>query len=226
METIQEGDFVEIEYTGRVKDTGFIFDTTSETVAKQYRMYNPDVNYGPITLCVGKGLVLSGLDKGLLGKEIGKEVDIEVGPQAAFGKKNPKLLKLVPAMTFKKHNIKPEVGLQVTIDNSIGVIKSISGGRVIVDFNHPLSGKELVYHVSINNKVTDVKEQVSWLLTLKLNLKKDNFSVVIKDDVAEVELIGLPKIPSELSDMVIAFVTENTSIKNVIFKQEDSSSKK
>ena len=45
---------------------------------------------------------------------------------------------------FKKENITTQPGLQITVDEAVGMVKTVSGGRVIVDFNHPLSGKDIV----------------------------------------------------------------------------------
>ncbi len=44
-------DFVEIEYTGTVKEDNIIFDTTDEKVAKENNFYSKDVSYGPIIVC-------------------------------------------------------------------------------------------------------------------------------------------------------------------------------
>ena len=46
---------------------------------------------------------------------------------------------------FKKQNIIPYLGLQVNIDGILGIIRTVTPGRAIIDFNHPLSGKNLIY---------------------------------------------------------------------------------
>lgn len=225
MEKIKEGDFVEIDFTGRVKSDNYIFDTTSMEVAKENRIFNPQLNYGPVTVCVGKGFVLGGLDKSLVDMELGGESTINIPAESAFGKKNPKLLKLISLATFKKHKIQPKIGLQVTIDNSIGIVRRISGGRVIVDFNHPLSGKELAYKVNVLNKVEDKTAQVASVLTMKLNLKKENYSIDITDDAAEIRIIGMPAISEGMIGPLEEFVKECTSLKGAKFIAGEESKK-
>ena len=223
MEKVKENDFIQLDFTGRVKDGGYIFDTTSEKVAKDNGLYNPEVNYGPITVCVGKGLVLKGLDKALIGKDLGFDGTLEVTPEDAFGKKDPKMLKLIPSSKFKSNGVNPQPGLQVNVDGTLGFIKTVTGGRTIVDFNHPLAGKELEYDVLIKNKVDDVQEQVESLLTMKLNLKRDNFEVSIDDNKALIKLIGLPSVPDEFTTHMGQFIKDATVVENVEFMTDSNS---
>src|SRR3989338_4803927 len=85
--------------------------------------------------------------------------------EVAFtGKTNPKLLQLVSTSIFKKEKIMPQVGLQVSIDGQMGIIKTVTGGRTIVDFNHPLSGKMLHYKIKPIRVVTGLTEKTKALL--------------------------------------------------------------
>ena len=72
MTEISKGDFVEIEYTGKVKEDGTIFDTTYEKVAKENQLHGHD--FGPIVICIGEEHVLKGIDKNLEGKEADKSI--------------------------------------------------------------------------------------------------------------------------------------------------------
>ena len=58
---IKKNDFVEIEYTGRLKEENIIFDTTSEKTAKESNMLNENTDYGPVTVCIGHEQVLRGI---------------------------------------------------------------------------------------------------------------------------------------------------------------------
>lgn len=192
--TIKKGDFVEIEYTGKAKDTGDVFDTTDKTIADKTELKGKE--FGPAIICVGKGHVLPGLDKEIAGKEEGKEYSIEIKPIDAFGSKDAKLVQLIPTNKFKQQNIQPYPGLQLNIDGMIGLVKTVSGGRTLVDFNHPLSGKELSYALKINRKVTDPKEKLSGFI--KLSLGTSEFSVEVSEGNALVKMkMDLPKEASE-----------------------------
>ena len=217
---VDKGDFIKIDFTGRVKPEEYIFDTTSKEVAQANGLYNPKINYGPVIVCVGSGMVLKGLDESLIGKELGFDGEIEISPQDAFGKKDPKLLKLIPTSKFKSYNVVPKPGLQVEVDGMIGFVKSSTGGRTIVDFNHPLSGKVLGYHVKIMNKVDDKKEQVSSVLTMKLNLKPDNYVVDVSENKCNIELKGLPDIPDEMSNAISKLIKEVVGFEEISFYQD------
>src|SRR3989338_4513746 len=153
---IKKNDFIEVSYTGKTKEENFVFDTTEETVAKEAGIYNPEGKYGTLIICVGQHHLLPGLDKFVEGKDLGN-FTVELPPEEAFGKKNAKLIQLIPTSKFNQQRIQPQVGLQVTIDGHLGVIKTVTGGRTLVDFNHPLSGKNVLYEISIKKKITDQK---------------------------------------------------------------------
>jgi FKBP-type peptidyl-prolyl cis-trans isomerase 2 len=71
------------------------------------------------------------------------------------------------------------VGLYVTVNDRIGIIRTVNGGRCLVDFNHPLSGKELVYKIKPLKKITDKKKQVEQII--KTQLRVNDFKLKEKD---------------------------------------------
>jgi len=212
MTNVSKGEFIEIEYTGRLKDENIIFDTTDEKIAKENNLEGSD--YSPVVMCVGEGQVLSGIDKNLEGKEIGKEYDIIIKPEDGFGSKNAKLIQLIPTNKFKQQNIQPMPGLQINIDGMVGLVKTVSGGRILVDFNHPLSGKNLLYKVKINRKVTDDKEKLSGFVRLSFGTK--DFEIEINEGNAKITLkTEVPKQAEEkLNEDIIKLIP---SIKKVEF---------
>ena len=156
---IKKGDFVELDYIGRLKEDGRIFDLTSQETAKKEGLYHAQQTYGAQIICVGEGTIVKGIDEFLIGKEIAKHT-LSLTPENAFGKKNAKLIKIMPMNIFKKQNLKPFPGLQINIDGFMGTVRSVSGGRVIVDFNHPLAGRDITYELTIKRIVTDTKEKI------------------------------------------------------------------
>ncbi|RMF05525.1 peptidylprolyl isomerase [Candidatus Woesearchaeota archaeon] len=171
MMMVKQGEFVKIEYTGRVKDSGEVFDTTDESVAKENNVYDPSAQYGARIICVGKGHVLKGLDAAIAEHKVGDSFTVSLKPEDAFGKKSAKLIQLISTGKFKKEGINPVPGMRVNVDNMTGTIKSVSGGRTLVDFNHPLAGKELVYEVRIVEPVSDRREQVAGMVEFYTGLK-------------------------------------------------------
>ena len=99
---------------------------------------------------------MKSLEDQIVGKKQAKHT-FSINAEDAFGKKDAKMIQLIPMSKFRQQKIQPIPGLQLNIDGSFGVV-TVSGGRCLVDFNHPLAGKDLVYDVKINKIVEDDKE--------------------------------------------------------------------
>ncbi len=168
MLSIKKGSFLEIEYIGRIKETNKIFDLTDENLAKKEDIYNPKASYGPIIICIGNHDIVTGLEDFLIGKKPGK-YKVELKPEQTFGKKEPKLIKIISTNKFNKQEIKPFPGLQVNIDGLIGRVRVVSGGRTIVDFNHPLAGKNIIYEIKVNKIIEKDEEKLKGFTKLHLN---------------------------------------------------------
>jgi FKBP-type peptidyl-prolyl cis-trans isomerase 2 len=216
METVKKKDFIEIEYTGRLAEGNLVFDTTNLQTAKMNNIFSETMKYGPVIICVGEQHVLGGLDKNLEGKEIGKNYTFNFSPEEGFGKKDAKMLKLVPINIFKKQNINVMPGLQVDIDGVIGTIRTVTGGRVIVDFNHPFSGKDLIYEVKLDRQVTKKEEQISSVVRVLFNLPCE---VMIAEESATVSLEK--DLPEELAKELEKKLVELTNLKSVSFKKKE-----
>ncbi len=186
-DTAKKGDFITIDYVGKVKDSGQIFDLTSEEIAKKEKIHREGDEYAPAIIVVGAGHVLKGLDKQLEGLELGKKVTLEVSSDEAFGQRNPELSTLVPSKLFKKEKVPPMPGMQVNIGGQNGIVQTVASGRVRVDFNHPLAGKDLQYELTVLKKVTDKTEQIKALF--KFHLPKSNpadFGIELKEKTVEI----------------------------------------
>lgn len=154
------GDFIKIEYTGKVAGTGKTFDTTFEDEAKRSGIYNEGRKYGPIIAVVGKKALIPGLDEALDGMNIGDSKEIELNPEKAFGQKDPSKVAIISINEFKKNNVKPAVGMPVNMDGQVGRVKSVSGGRVMVDMNSPLAGETLKYSLKVVEKLDSEQKKI------------------------------------------------------------------
>lgn len=203
--------FIEINYTGKVE--GNVFDSTDEKIATEAKIHSKGMKYGPIIVCLGEGQLLPGLDEFLKDKKPGK-YEVKLEAEKAFGKKSSKLLQLVPMKVFKTQNIRPYPGLMINVDGNNGVVKTVSGGRVIVDFNHPLASKDVEYEVEVIRKVEDLKEQVTAFLKTTMN----NDDIEVKVDGKNVEVILKQDIPKEIKDLLSKKLTEITVADKVVFR--------
>ncbi len=205
MSMVKEKDFVEIDYTGTIKETNEIFDTTYAGVAAKNNLTSKK-ELKPVIICVGEGHLLPGLDQYLVGKNVSEEFTVELSSDKAFGKKNASLIKLIPSRTFREHKIAPMPGLEVSVDGMFGIIKNVSGGRIMVDFNHPLAGKDLVYTVKINKLISDEKQKIQGFLATTLNIPVEAYQVVIEAQKAV--LTFKDEFPQELWDGIAAKLKE------------------
>lgn|SRR3989338_1586784 len=192
-EIVAEHDFIEVDYTGRLPE-GVVFDTTLETIAHGMPGHVHNAKLKPAVICVGEKQLLPGLDEVFVGKEVGKEYTVRLSADKAFGKKDIKKIRLIPMSTFKEHKVAPQVGLSVEVDSERGVVSSVAGGRVLVNFNHPLAGVDVSYTFRVNRKVVEPKEQILSFLTTVMRLKEEAFMISLEKDMARVEVpFSLPE---------------------------------
>ncbi len=166
----KDGDFILVEYTVRVKETGNIVDTTNEELARKENIYESGRIYGPVLIVIGKGWINKVVEDELREMSVGEEKTIEVPPEKAFGQRDPSKVKTFSLREFRRRNIDVKVGDVLDFGGVKGIVKSISGGRVVVDFNHPLAGKTLVYKVKVVAKLEDVKEKIKALAIRHLQI--------------------------------------------------------
>jgi FKBP-type peptidyl-prolyl cis-trans isomerase SlpA len=105
----------------------------------------------PATFSVGDGNVLPGFESSLLGLEVGDEREFIISPENAFGQHNAQNVQAVDRGNFDESEL--EIGSILSFQNGDGelpgVIIALEENQVMVDFNHPLSGKNIVFQVKI-----------------------------------------------------------------------------
>ena len=195
-------DFIEIEFTGRIKD-GEIFDSNiQEDLEKLYSNRNHEVKSNPFVFCIGEGMFLRAIDDFLTGKEIGKKYEIELNPEKAFGKRNPSLIKIIPMRLFKQQRTPPQPGMMFNFDDQIGKVISVSGGRVITDFNNPLAGKIIIYNLNVKRKVTNIDERIKSLMNFffrkEFDYKITEKKIIIEAEKPFIKFIELSRINSKM----------------------------
>lgn len=177
---VEKGVFIELDYTGRVD--GRVFDTTIKEIAEKEGLKRGDTK--PVLIQVGTGEVIKGVDEALLEMKEGEERTIKVPPEKGYGERRPELIRVVPLKAFKQSNIKPVPGMLLTLDNMPAKVQSVSGGRVRVDFNHELAGKELEFQLKIVKVLKKPDEIINALKERLLPEAKASF----KEGVCEVSV--------------------------------------
>lgn len=157
---IKKNDFVQIEYTGKVQG-GDIFDTNILEDAKKIGL---KIEEKPLIICIGQGMILPSIDDFLTGKEIG-EHDLKLEASKAFGHRKREMIKTMPISVFKNSQTPPYPGAVFSFDNMLGKVTSVSAGRVIVDFNNPVAGKDVEYKLIVKKIIENNEEKVKALMT-------------------------------------------------------------
>ena len=115
-----------------------------------------DSNVGgtPLIFMFGKGQIIPGLETGIANMNIGDKGEVPVKAVDAYGEYNAEAKQEVPKDQFA--GIDLEIGMSLYGQGEDGgtvqvVVKEIGEENIIIDFNHPLAGKDLVFNVTINN---------------------------------------------------------------------------
>ena len=150
---IEAGDDVTIEYTGRLPD-GTVFDTTRREVAEEAGLAaeQPGRDYGPMTIPVGEGRVIEGLEAGLQGLEAGDEETMTLTPEEAYGERSDDRIVEYERDEFEAalQGAEVETGMQIqSEEGAIGSVVAADDERVRVDFNHALAGETLEFDVEV-----------------------------------------------------------------------------
>jgi FKBP-type peptidyl-prolyl cis-trans isomerase 2 len=135
---VQSGDTIKIHYQGRLAD-GTTFDSSE--------------GRSPLEFTVGSGAVIKGFDDGVQGMSVGEKKTIEIPFIHAYGPEDPSMIIEFPIERLPA-DMKPEIGMQLNMNNASGqqfpvVITDITKENIILNANHPLAGKDLIFDLEL-----------------------------------------------------------------------------
>jgi len=142
---IQDDQIVSIEY--EVRDGDEVVDS--------------NMGGAPLVFMYGKGQIIPGLESGIKDMNIGDKADLLVKTADAYGEYNAEATQEVPKEQFAGIDLTEGMTLygQGEDGGTVQVtIKEIKDDSVVIDFNHPLAGKDLMFTVAIKN-VRDASAQ-------------------------------------------------------------------
>jgi len=188
---MKKGEFVKINFEGKVKESGKVFDSGKN-----------------IGIVVGAGYVIPGLDDILLQMNVGEKRTVNIEPKKAFGERDQSKVHIVPESEFKKRGTKPTPGMIVDADNKRGRVISVTSGRVKIDFNHPLAGKILTYNIEITEKVENPDEKVRVIVDYFTKMGTKNIKVDLKEKEVEITIPPIihPVYKKRIADEVIKYL--------------------
>ncbi len=138
MQKVKEGDVVKVHYTGKLT-SGEQFDSS--------------IGREPLEFTVGAGQMIKGFDAAMPGMSLGEKKTINIIPEDAYGQRLEEAI-----INFPKENVPADMqlepGMQLTLSNQMGqpfpvVVTEIKEDVIILDANHFLAGKELVFDIEL-----------------------------------------------------------------------------
>lgn len=150
---IESGDRVVMEYTGRLDD-GTVFDTSRESVASDAGLADaqPDREYTPVTVDVGEGQLIEGLEEALVGLEEGTSTTVTVPPEKGYGEWTEERVEQFDTDELRQTlgGELPEEGAYLEAQGGArGEIVDIDDETARVDFNSPLAGETLEFDIEV-----------------------------------------------------------------------------
>ena len=138
---ISDGKIVSMEYTLTLEDK---------------KVIDSNVGGQPLNFKQGSHEIIPGLETALEGMKVGESKQVTVAPEKAYGPINPKAVQAVQIDKIPKEARK--VGSQLSAKDDQGRmvhprVVEVKEMVVMLDFNHPLAGKELFFDV----KILDIK---------------------------------------------------------------------
>jgi peptidylprolyl isomerase len=133
----KSGDTVRVHYKGTLED-GSMFDSSE--------------GRDPLEFTVGSGQVIPGFDEAVSNLEVGESVTVTITSADAYGEHDPAGIQSFPLDFFGGQV--PEAGWAVQLQAPDGtqmmaVVSEIGEDEVLLDFNHPLAGKDLTFEISL-----------------------------------------------------------------------------
>jgi peptidylprolyl isomerase len=134
MAQAQQGDTVQVHYTGRLRD-GTTFDSSQDR--------------DPLEITLGQGAVIPGFEKAIQGMAVGDQKTAEIPSDDAYGPRRDELVMEVPR-TQLPEGMDPKPGEQLRMQTPDGqavpvVVAETNEEAVRIDANHPLAGEDLTF---------------------------------------------------------------------------------
>jgi len=186
---IKNGDFILANLICKVKESGEVVEATSEKTARDSGLFKEGATYEPMFVIVGEGWVPKGLDESLAGMEVGQAATIEVPPEKGYGLRDPSKMRLMPLRRFRAEGITPLPGMMVHLEGKPAIVRAVGAGRVQLDYNHQLSGKTLIYDVTVEKILESFEEKVRAILHRRITgLEAEKFTTKLLEGNLNVEI--------------------------------------
>lgn len=218
MSSVEEGSSIKIDYVALIDDEEngeqIAFDTTIKDIAIENAIYDEKKAYEPMLLVLGYEWFPKKVEEGLVGAEPNQDIEIKISAEDAFGLRDPSRIKLVARREFQKMQVNPQKGEWVKVGKKLGRVLSVSAGRVRVDFNHKLAGKNLIYKITIKQILVSHEDRIQAIIGRRL--PGADLADAVIDVNGDTVTIALPKRVTYFEYIQFAKQAIAIDIKNIV----------
>jgi len=170
--------------------------TVGKVIESNVKSNNPLLFFnGEKVVLEGVGSAFRKTEEKLKTLKVGEDFYLVLEPKDAYGIRKAELLRVIAASDFRDNKINPFIGLQVNADGRIGTVKSVTGGRVLVDFNSPFANHKIEVYYKLKS-IPVGKEKVERFISAilpKEKLKDYSIEKKDKDTVVKINFVNLRK---------------------------------
>jgi FKBP-type peptidyl-prolyl cis-trans isomerase SlpA len=135
---VKANDKVKVHYKGTLSD-GVMFDSSE--------------GRDPLEFTIGSGQIIPGFENGVIGMQVDESKTLNIPAAEAYGQPKAELILEVPKSQLPPE-INPEIGLQLMSQTPDGnqtplLVTEVKEDTIIVDANHPLAGKDLIFEITL-----------------------------------------------------------------------------
>ena len=216
---LKDGDIITLDYEGRTE--GVLFDTTLEKIAKKEDAIVENRVYAPITVVVGDGRLVPGLENDLRKAKVGKATEVKISPEEAYGPRDTKLIETMSVSKFRRlcPKAKGFVGEEINIEGKVGILANVYGSRVRIDFNPGLAGKELTFKYTVKSTIKKIDKKINALFNMEYPSDED-FDIGVKKGVVSIKLPERTKFDInwfQAKYRVVAAIRKHTDVTDIEF---------
>ena len=139
MSRVKDKDTIKVHYTGKLTETGEVFDSSLERE--------------PLEFTLGQGMLIPGFEEGVIDMEVNEKKSVAIPMEKGYGTIQDELFHKVGLDQLPKE-ITPQVGMGLISKNPDGTeyqlrVSEVNEDHIIVDANHPLAGKHLTFDIEV-----------------------------------------------------------------------------
>ncbi len=144
MAQAKNGDKVKVDYTGKLDD-GTVFDSSESE--------EHDNGSEPLEFTLGDGNIIPGFEEAVVGMSPGDSKTVKIPADQAYGPHVEEMVAVVDRNEIPA-TIDLEVGMNLEVNQENGetfsvLVTDLSDGKVTLDANHPLAGRDLTFDIKL-----------------------------------------------------------------------------